>query len=31
MSEKKINLEEARQAFELAANEHSQEFELFFL
>jgi uncharacterized protein (TIGR00369 family) len=31
MSEKKINLEEARQAFEVAANEHSQEFELFFL
>jgi uncharacterized protein (TIGR00369 family) len=31
MSEKKINLEEARQAFEIAATEHSQEFELFFL
>ena len=31
MSEKKINLEEARKAFEAAATEHSQEFELFFL
>lgn len=31
MSEKKINIEEARQSFELAATEHSQEFELFFL
>jgi uncharacterized protein (TIGR00369 family) len=31
MSEMKINLEEARIAFEAAATEHSQEFELFFL
>ncbi len=31
MSEKKINLDAARQAFESAASEHSQEFELFFL
>lgn len=31
MSEKKINLDEAREAFEAAAKDHSQEFELFFL
>lgn len=31
MSSKKINLDEARQAFETAAREHSQEFESFFL
>lgn len=30
MSEKKINLDEAREAFEAAAKDHSQEFELFF-
>jgi acyl-CoA thioesterase len=31
MNQRTINLEEARQAFEIAAKEHSQEFELFFL
>ncbi len=31
MSEKKINLDEAKLAFEAAIRDHSQEFELFFL
>lgn len=31
MTDKKINLDEARLAFETALDEHSQEFELFFL